>query len=179
MRAAPVQKTALIPRGLCAAQVDSAFGTLGLAAISRLYRTLHARAICPVASVTISGFSLTIATRKPFARPTSAPSPMLARMPSANRLSEFALTPTRTFPHREMTPAVERSMPACMITSIWPSAAIARIVMYGSTNAHDVLRSAAGAMTAATRSSATVAIQMGRKRAPTSASATAGARRRP
>ena len=70
-------------------------------------------------------------------------------------------------------------MPACMITSIWPSAAIARIVMYGSTNAHDVLRSAAGAMTAATRSSATVAIQMGRKRAPTSASATAGARRRP
>ena len=75
---------------------------------------------------------------------------MLARMPSANRLSEFALTPTRTFPQREITPAVERSMPACMITSIWPSAAIARIVMYGSTNAHDVLRSAAGAMTAAT-----------------------------
>ena len=164
MRAAPVQKTALIPRGLCAAQDDSAFGTLGVGAISRLYRTLHARAICPVASVTISGFSLTIATRKPLARPTSAPRPMLARMPSANRLSEFALTPTRTFPQREITPAVERSMPACMITSIWPSAAIARIVMYGSTNAHDVLRSAAGRDDAATtRSSATVAIQIGQE----------------
>ena len=35
-------------------------------------------------------------------------------------------------------------MPACMTTSIWPSAAIASTVMYGRTNAHDVLCSAAG-----------------------------------
>src|SRR4029079_3014332 len=47
--------------------------------------------------------------------------------------------------------------------------------MHGSTKAHDVLRSAAGAITAATTRSTTVATQTGRKRAPTSASAIVGA----
>src|SRR6185503_18773041 len=51
--------------------------------------------------------------------------------------------------------------------------------MYGRTNAQDVLRSAAGAITAATTRSTTVATQMGRKRAPTSASAIVGASVRP
>jgi hypothetical protein len=41
--------------------------------------------------------------------------------------------PTIKFPPREMTPGVERSIPACMITSICPSAATARIVIYGRT----------------------------------------------
>src|SRR5262245_39959287 len=113
--AAPVQNTELTPSGLSDAQDDSAVGTLGLAATSRLYRTLHARAIWPVASVTINGFSWTTATRTPLTRPTRAPTPTLARIPSASRESEFALTPTSTFPQREITPAVERSMPACMI----------------------------------------------------------------
>ena len=55
-------------------------------------------------------------------------------------------------------------MPACMMTSIWPSAATARTVMYGRTKAQDVLWSASGATIAATTKSATVANQTGRKR---------------
>ena len=52
-------------------------------------------------------------------------------IPTVRPWSEPTLTPTSTFPAREIAPAVERSMPACMTTSICPSAAIARIVMYG------------------------------------------------
>ena len=88
MIAAPVQKTALMPRGFCAAQDESASGTWDESVTSREYLRLHARTICPTASVTISGFSLTIPTRTPLTRPTSAPRPMQARMPSASRLSE-------------------------------------------------------------------------------------------
>ena len=35
----------------------------------------------------------------------------------------------RGCPPRNITPGIERSIPACMITSIWPSAATARTVM--------------------------------------------------
>jgi hypothetical protein len=70
-------------------------------------------------------------------------------------------------------------MPACMITSIWPSAAIARTVMYGSTKDHDVLCSASGVMIFATRRSTPVAIHTDRKRAPTSASVSSEVMRRP
>ena len=55
-------------------------------------------------------------------------------------------------------------MPACMITSIWPSAATARTVMYGKDEGPGVLPSAAGAMIAATMTRAIVASQTGRKR---------------
>ncbi len=75
-----------------------------------------------------------------------------------------------------MTPGVERSIPACITTSICPSAATARIVMYGSTKAHEVLCKASGAMIAETIASAPVAIQIGRKRAATMAFATRPAR---
>ena len=56
-------------------------------------------------------------------------------------------------------------MPACMTTSIWPSAAIARTVASGRTYDHDVFCSAAGAAIAAITTSAPVASQTGRKRA--------------
>ena len=67
-------------------------------------------------------------------------------------------------PPRKITPGTERSMPACMITSIAPSAATARTAITGKTNAQDVLFSAAGAMIAATMTRAIVASQTGRKR---------------
>ena len=74
-------------------------------------------------------------------------------------------------------PAVERSMPACMTTSICPSAAIARIVPYGRMYDHDVFSSVLGAKSAATTRSAAIASQMGRKRAATSPLATTCAER--
>ena len=129
MIAAPVQKTMLMPRGFSAAHDESASGTEDEFVTSREYLRFHANTICPTASVTISGFSLTIPTRMPLTRPTPAPRPMQARIPSASRWSDPTPTPTIKFPPKEMTPGVERSMPACMITSICPSAATARIVM--------------------------------------------------
>ena len=72
MIADPVQKTLLIPSGLCVAQDDSPFGTFGwLVTTSREYLLLQARTICPTASVTISGLSLSTPTRMPLASPTS------------------------------------------------------------------------------------------------------------
>ena len=129
MIAAPVQKTALMPRGFAAAHDESAPGTWDEFVTSREYLRLHADTISPTASVTISGFSLRIPTSTPLTRPTPAPSPMHARIPSTSRWSDPRLTPTIRFPPKEMTPGVERSMPACMTTSICPSAATARIVM--------------------------------------------------
>jgi hypothetical protein len=49
--------------------------------------------------------------------------------------------------------------------------------MYGRTNAHDVLCKASGAMIAATTASTPVAIQIGKKRAATTAFEAKGARR--
>ena len=131
MIAAPVQKTALIPRGFAAAHDESDSGTCNETVFSRAYFELHASTIWPTASVTISGFSLTIPTRIPLTRPTHAPRPRQARIPTVRPWLSPTLTPTSTFPQMEITPAVERSMPACMTTSICPSAAMARIVMYG------------------------------------------------
>ena len=129
--AAPVQKTALIPRGFSAAHDESDSGTCNETVFSRAYFELYASTICPTASVTIRGFSLTIPTRTPLTSPTSAPRPTQTSIPTARPWFEPTLTPTSTFAQREIVPAVERSMPACMTTSICPSAAIARIVMNG------------------------------------------------
>ena len=85
---------------------------------SREYLIAIASTICPTASVTISGFSLRIPTRIPLTSPTSTPTPTQARIPSTSLSLAPALTPTRRFPPREITPGVERSIPACMITSI-------------------------------------------------------------
>ncbi len=126
--AAPAQKTELTPSGLSDAHDESDSGTCNDTVCSRAYFELYATAICPTASVTISGLSLTIPTRIPLARPTSAPSPSATMIPTVNPWPEPTLTPTSTFPQSEITPAVDRSMPACMTTSICPTAAIARIV---------------------------------------------------
>jgi hypothetical protein len=56
-------------------------------------------------------------------------------------------------------------MPACMTTSIWPSAAMARTVARGRTYDHEVLCRAAGATNAAITTSARAASQTGKKRA--------------
>ena len=111
------------------------------------------------------------------ARPTSAPRPRATRIPTVSPWLDPTLTPTSTFPQREITPAVDRSMPACMTTSICPTAAIARIVPYGRMYDHDVFSSVLGAKSAATTRSAAIASQMGRKRAATSALATTCAER--
>ena len=64
---------------------------------------------------------------------------MQARMPRASLSSECSETPRMRLPPRNITPGIERSMPACMITSIAPSAATARTAMTGKTKAQDVL----------------------------------------
>ena len=169
MIAAPAQNTELIPSGFSAAHDESELGTADWPVTSREYLIATASTICPTASVTISGFSPKTPTKIPLTRPTSTPRPTHARIPSTNRSSDPELTPTSRFPPSEITPGVERSMPACMITSIWPRAAIARTVMNGSTNAHEVLLIAFGAMTAETITRAPVASQIGRNRAATTA----------
>ena len=68
-----------------------------------------------------------IASRSEGCSPTAAPRPRHASIPSARPWSPP--TPTIKAPPKEMTPGVERSMPACITTSICPSAATARIVM--------------------------------------------------
>ena len=79
--AAPVQKTVLIPSGLCCVQDDSPPGTFGwFVTTSREYLLLHARTICPTASVTIKGLSFSRPTRIPLASPTATPMPRQARI---------------------------------------------------------------------------------------------------
>src|SRR6185437_17127307 len=163
----PVQKTALTPSGLLVAHDDSAPGTYGLdVTVSREYLLLQASTTCPTARVTIKGLSRNTPTKIPLAKPISTPIPRQAGIASQRRWSELAPIPTIRLPPMEITPGVERSMPACITTSICPSAATARTVVYGRTYDQDVLPKADGASNAATTPSAAVASQTGRKRAP-------------
>ncbi len=104
MIAAPAQKTMLMPRGFLAAHDESASGTADEFVTWREYLRFHANTICPTASVTINGFSLTIPTRMPLARPTAAPRPMHARIPAARPWPDPTLTPTSKFAPKDMTP---------------------------------------------------------------------------
>ena len=149
--AAPVQKTLLIPSGFAVAQDDSPVGTFGrFVTTSREYLLLQARTIWPTASVTISGIepqqadedavdeahtSTPTPRRRGSRRGACGPSPPRSRRPGSRRA--------------EITPGVERSMPACMTTSIWPSAAMARTVAIGRMYENEVCCSASGAANAA------------------------------
>jgi hypothetical protein len=59
----------LIPNGLSDAQDESDVGTCSEIVCSRAYFVLYANAICPIASVTMSGFSLTMPTEDPVREP--------------------------------------------------------------------------------------------------------------
>ena len=162
--ATPVQKTLLAPSGLCVAHDESPLGTSGCpVTTSREYLLLQARTIWPTASVTISGLSRRSPTRSPFARPTSMPTARAATIATGRLWLEP--TPAIRLPPAAMTAGVERSMPPCMTTSIWPSAATASTVVWGKTYDHDVVCRASGAMNAATTTSTTVANHTGRNRA--------------
>src|SRR5579884_284320 len=168
--AAPVQKTVLIPSGLCPAQLARPLGTFGwFVTTSREYLLLHASTTWPTARVTISGLSRSRPTKMPFASPTATPTPRHARIAGAIRWSEPAPTPAIRLPPREITPGVDRSIPPCMTTSICPIAASARTDADGNTYDHDVLPRTSGAANAATITSAAVASQIGRNRAVTRA----------
>ena len=79
--------------------------------------------------------------------------------------------PATRLPAAAMTAGVERSMPPCMTTSIWPSDGDREDRRdLGRCTTNDVARRASGATNAATTSSATVASHTGRNRAATVAS---------
>ena len=139
MIAAPVQKTALMPSGFFAAHDDSASGTMAPAGhLARVLQAPRER-------------DLTHGERddervQPHDSDEDAvdeahqQSDAEAREDRDGKRSfDWSPTPTMRFAPRNITPGVERSMPPCMTTSIWPSAATASIVMYGRTNAQDAL----------------------------------------
>ena len=118
-----------MPSGFSYAHDQSAVGTCEwVTTCSREYLLLQASAICPTASVTISGFSLRIPTKKPLTKPITMPKPRQATIAGARLWSDPAPMPAIKLPPSAITPGVERSMPAFMITSICPRAAIARTV---------------------------------------------------
>ena len=65
---------------------------------------------------------------EPVGQADEAPMPRQARIASASRSFDLGAD-AHDQASRNITPGVERSIPACMTTSIWPSAATARIVM--------------------------------------------------
>ena len=175
MIAAPVQKTVLTPSGFAAAQDDSASGTFGWVATSREYLQLQREDDLPHRQRDDQRVQPQHPDEDAVDEADERPDAEAGEDREREPVVRPRGTPTSRFAPREITPGVERSMPACMTTSICPSAAIARIVMYGRTNAHDVLPSASGAVIAATTASAPVASQTGRKRAATRPLATSRA----
>ena len=73
------------------------------------------------------------------------------------RSSDASPTPTVTAAARVSVPGTLRSIPPVMITSIWPSAVIARNVPKGATELSPGPLSASGAQIAATTTRSTIA----------------------
>ena len=99
--------------------------------------------------------------RSPLTNPTSAASTIARPMAVQSRSSEPLPDPDRDHRAEGERPGTLRSMPPVMITSIWPSAVIARNVPKGAIALRPGPRSVAGAQIEATTASSAIATYTG------------------
>ena len=118
--------------------------------------------ICPTASVTMRALSPSPPMRIPLTNPTTAASTSAMPMAVQMRSSDPCPTPTVITAARVSVPGTLRSMPPVMITSIWPSAVMARNVPNGAIELRPGPRSVAGAQIEAMTTSSAIAMYTGR-----------------
>src|SRR3954453_727470 len=115
-------------------------------------------------------------------RPVTRPATSAAPNASASATGTFPESPfgyrVMMTTVREIIPGTERSMPPCWITSVCPTATIARIAANGSIPSSELCRTLSGSSTRLTRNSSAVPITMpvappsfGRRREPSRGSA--------
>ena len=123
--------------------------------------------IWPVARVTIRAFSLSPPIRIPFTNPMRAATPTAVAIAIQMRSSDWSPTPAMIIADNVKVPGVLRSIPPVMITSIWPSAVIARSAANGAIADSATLLSVSGTQIDATTTSTTRAMYTGMKREAT------------
>ena len=80
-----------------------------------------------MASVATSGVTVRKPTTRPLTSPTSSATASTTSTAGSSLSPWLAAYSLTARPDSVIIPGTERSMPRCMITSVWPTAAMARI----------------------------------------------------